>query len=460
MPEENTAPKINPLSPPAGEAANHNAEIAAKQADQDLSGKSTAPEVLKETSEALDDLHKDAQKKAKEEADRAAAVVEPKPDDKTKEKPGAAKPAGEVKPGEAKPAGEGKSTVDEAAAKRAETLFKDSPGLPAGASPKSSEAFSAVKIRAAQEVSKLEQQVQALTKSNSELTEKLKNPVPENVTKELKELREFRSKLDVEIDPKFKEFDKSISSAQEFIYAQLKKSPAVTDDVIAQIKKHGGPENINLEKIFEVVKDPTIQRLVEAKVADIEQHKFNKDQAIKSAKDNIGQYLSEREKSFKEGVATHTTATRTEFDKLAGQLPWLKEQTPAAGADEAATKAVAEHNAFVADTRKQLDDALADDSPEMRAIMLTGMAQLFNLQRVHKAVSAENESLKTQLAESQALVERLKAPSRSRLPESGAPAGKVETPKPKDNFDLRAGDALDAIRNKVVEERSKVAAGV
>lgn len=421
-----------------------------------------APVEMADTSAALDKLKSEADARAKQKAD-AAPPVEPKPE--KVETPPAKVDSGEPKPAapEPKPAATPVVTPppaapkEDPAAKRAEELFKDAPTLPAGASPKSSEAFAAVKIRAAQEVAKLEQKVQELTKTTAELSEKLKTPIPPEVTKELTELREFRARLDVDLDPKFKEYDKAVTSAQEFIYAQLRKSPVITDDVIAQIKKHGGPENVNLTKIFEAVKDPTIQRLVESKVADIEQQKFNKEQSIKTTKENIGQYLSEREKSFKQSAESHNSATKTELDKLVSKLDWLKEIKPEAGADEATTKSAQAHNEFVALTRSQLNDALQDDSPEMRAIMLAGMAQLFNLQRVHASTRAELDSIKTQLTEANALVERLKSSSRTPLT-SGAPTV-VTPPKPKENYTMAAGDALDAIRDQVVEARTKAQAG-
>lgn len=445
--------------------ADKNAAIAAQQASQDAAGKSMAPVEMADTSSALDKLKSESDARAKQKAEAEAEAVPPV-EPKTETLP--AKPAAEPKAGapEPKPAATPPAVVappavppkDEAAVKRADDLFKDAPSLPPGASPKSSEAFAAVKIRAAQEVSKLEQKIQELTKTTSELSEKLKTPVPSEITKELTELREFRARLDVDLDPKFKEFDKAVSSAQEFIYTQLRKSPVITDDVIAQIKKHGGPENVNLTKIFEAVKDPTIQRLVESKVADIEHQKFNKDQAIKDTKENIGKYLSEREKSFKQSVESHTSTTKKELDKLVAGLAWLKETAPEAGADEAATKSAKEHNEFVSLTRKQLDEALSDDSPEMRAIMLVGMAQLFNLQRVHAGTRAEVDSLKTQLSEATALVDRLKSSSRTPLT-SGAPTAATPANKPKDDFSTPAGDALDRIRDQVVEARSKAQSG-
>jgi hypothetical protein len=436
--------------------AEHNAEVAAKQAAQDLSGQSQAPEASEDTSSALDNIRKAAQEKAAAAAETPA--VEPKETADPKEgEPAATPPAADpVVPAEGTPpaAAPAAPPKDEAATKRAEELFKGSPTLPPNASPKSTEAFATIKIKAAQEVSRLEQKLAEVEKANAELTTKLKDPVPPEVLKELEDHRKFRAKLDVDLDPKFKEFDKAVTSAEEFIYAQLKKSPVVTEAVIADIKKYGGPENVNMTKIFDAIKDPTIQRLVETKIADIAQQKFNKERAISDAKTNISEYLKEREETFKKSTVSHTNATKAEFAKILPSIEWMKEKSAPAGADEATVKSVKEHNAFVVETRRQLDEALADDSPEMRAIMLTGMAQLFNTQRELAAIKAANESIKKELEQANTMITRLKSSNRSRLPESGAPTGQpASQPKPKEDYTTPAGDALDAIRKQVVDAR-------
>jgi len=450
---------------PSANAVDHNKEIASKLAQQDISGQSTIADST-DAESTLDALMKQAEEAATKKAEQEPTtepepVVEPKGEDEVKPE-GEAKPDAEVKPeGEVKPDAEPKPPVEDPNKKLADEIFKDSPSLPAGASPKSADAFSSVKIKAAQEISTLRKQVDDLTKQTTELSDKLKNPVPEEITRELTELRQFRAKIDVELDPKFKEYDKSISNAQEFIYAQLRKSPQITDDIIKEIKKHGGPENVKLEKLFSAINDPTIQRLVEAKVADIEHSKFNRDQAIKSARENIGQYLVERDKQFKDATTSHNTSTKSQLEKMTAQLDWFKEKQIPTGADEATKKELEGHNKFVKDTKAQLEDAVNDDSPEMRAIMLVGMAQLFQLQRTHAASAAKITALEKQVADANALVERLKASSRSRLPSNAPPAGKVsDSPKNGElNLSARTGDVLDDLAKKVMEERERARAG-
>jgi hypothetical protein len=428
----------------------NNEEVARKLENQGSQSTLPNPSDSKVASDALDKLAQEA------EAKKQAADAPPA-DKKADPAPPADKKADPAPPAEPTP--EQKAAAERAEQlKKADEFFKGTPNLPDKASPKSSEAFSAVKIHAAKEISAREQAIEALKKEKAALEEKLKNPIAPEVTKELEDLRSFRARLDVEADPKFKEFDKAISQSHEFIYAQLKKSPAVNDDIIKEIKKHGGPEMVKLDKLFEAIKDPVLQRIVESKVADIEMAKFNKEEAIKSAKQNIGQYVAEREKVLRESVTSHNIATQKVLTEMTAKLEWMKEKTPAADANEDIKKSVAAHNSFVKETQKQLEDAKNDDSPEMRAILLTGMAQLFYLQRAHEVLQVVNTGNEKKIAELTAELAKVHKSSVSRLSQSGAPPS-GQLPQPKKDVDTRpATEALDDIAKQVQQERAAKAA--
>jgi hypothetical protein len=424
----------------------HNAEVAAKLAAQDITGRTMAPTETADASDALDKLAKQAEEGDKKKDEAPPPESEGKtPEELEKEKAD-------------KEAADREAAEKEAHRKRADEIFKDTPGLPPGASPKAGESFSAVKIRAAQEIAAREAELEKLKKENAELLEKTKNAVPPETLKELEDHRQWRAKLDVEADPKFKAFDKTVAETHEFIYAQLKKSPVITDEVIDAIKKHGGPENIQLDKIFAAVKDPVMQRLIEAKIADIEQAKFNKAQAIEAAKKNIGEYVTEREKAAVENATRHNTITEKHFNELTGTLEWYKEKPIDPKAKKEDQEAAQAHNKMVTETRANLAAALKDDSPEMRAIMLTGMAQLIYLQKVHDGSLKEIEGLKKSLADITAKYDKLRQGSTTRLRESlEIPGNKATTPAPKDQFNTPAGDALDNLRKQVTEERERAA---
>src|SRR6185369_5758814 len=257
MPSENLI--IEPVLDASTDATAHNAEVARKLAEQDAAGRTTtaAPADLADSSSALDKLA-EAQAKEKENPPEDAApevtptTPEVTPEEKAKADEAAAKAAADLK----------------ADQERAEAFFKDAPKLPPNASPKSSEAFNSIKIRAAKDISERDAEIEKLRKEIAERDEKLKNPLPPETEKEIKELREWRAKLDVDADPKFKEFDKGIEQTREFIYSQLLQNPNINPSLIDAIKKHGGPEMVKWDKIFDGLKDPTLQRIIESKIAD------------------------------------------------------------------------------------------------------------------------------------------------------------------------------------------------
>lgn len=455
MPEETIKPNITPFP----DAEKHNAEVAAKLAAQDImANPNNGKDMTADAGDALDVLMKAAESKAN---------GEPTPEEKAAAEKAAAEAAAAQTP-EQKAAAE-KAAADKAAQdavieadrKRAEELFKDSPQLAPNASPKSSDAFNAVKVKAAQEISSRDAEIEKLRAEKAEMEKKLQNAAPPEALKELKEHREWRAKLDVDADPKFKEFDKQISQANEFIYAQLLKSPVINKSTIDEIKKHGGADKIDFTKIFAAINDPMTQRLVETKVAEIAQAEWAKNEAIKSVKANIGQYLTQREQESVKSATIHNEATRQQFTGMVDRLEWFKPRQAASNATEAEKKSVAEHNAFVETTSKQLSDALNDDSPQMRAIMLTGMAQLFWYQKNVPTIRAENDGLKKQVAELTAKLDKFKGASVNRLRESGAAPGanpKVVS-KENDIFHKPATQALDDIARQVMEERAAKANG-
>lgn len=430
-----------------------------KLAEQDISGKSMAPDINPDADDALDKLMKeheintastdDEAKKA--EAEKKAAEEKAKQEEEAR-KAAAADPAKIEADKQA-------AAKLEAERKRADELFKDSPSLPPGASPKSSEAFATIKVKAAQEISAREAQIEELKKRNQELEEKIKQPVPPELEQEITSLREWRAKLDVEADPKFKEYDKQVASASEFIYAQLRKSGLENvDSVIAEIKKYGGPHKVKLDKVLEAIADPTVKRLIESKSADIEHIIFNRDQAVQEAKNNVASYMEERQKEAEQAATQHNADTEAILQRDMPKMEFLQKKQIPAGADEATKKAIEAHNKSADELGQNIRDALADDSPEMRAIMLFGMAKLLHVQPKLEAAQSRITELEKQLKEATTKIEEFKNASTSRLRESAAPpSGKLPETDQGPNLSIRTVDALDAAMAKVVEENARAA---
>ncbi len=457
--------------------AKANAETIRKQGEQDISGQSTSPTIDVEISagNALDRLRDAAIREAEPTEEEKAAAEKEAAEKAAAEAAAKAAAAGTPPPepteAEKLAAAAALETAEKAAAaakqaeeiqKRSDEIFKSAPTLPPNASPKSGEAFSAVKRIAAEQIGDLTRQIADLTKANQELTTKASAPIPQEITQELETLRDFRAKLDVETDPRWKSFDAKINENNEFIYAQLKKAPTITAAVIDEIKKYGGPANVNMEKILATVADPTLKRTIEASLKDIEMTDFQKSQAIEKAKSDIKKYQEDRSKEWQESLNAHNTTTKKALDELTGKIPWLNQVKVAATASEDQKKAAEAHNAYAANMKKELDAAATDDTPEMRALLLVGMVNSFRFEEALKAeVTAHNaakESLKTieathkkQVDELNATISRLKASGTSRLRTSAAPAGGATNQPEAPKFDESAGSALDRLRQQKIE---------
>lgn len=447
--------------PTAEEVAAHNQAIKDKLVGQNQDPRPD-PVAQQHTGDALDSLLKAAEEKKKAAGDEPPEqpVV-----DKKEEKPGA--PAAEPKAADpadkaAAEAAAAKAAEEKAARdaelKKADDVFKDAPGLPSGASPKSHEAFSSIKIKAAQEISRLTSELEKASKALAEQRETSGKPSAETeqLKKEAEELRKWRAKLDIEFDPKFKEFDTAAAQAREFVYSQLRKGN-ISDATIEKIKQLGGPDKVRMAPILEALGDPTAQRLIESKLADVEMAKYNKEQAIASTKTNIDQYMASRQEELSKVATQHIAETTKELDNMWGALDWTKPVSAKQGATAEEKQQVENHNKFVTGMRQELDAAVKemDSNPKIRATLLTGVAQLFNLQNLHQTLKAKFEVLEKEAADLRSFKDKVKGASRSRFPESQAPAsGSPSVQKPTNIFNTNASDAVDALAKQVMAERA------
>lgn len=434
-------------------------DLAKKVLDQDRSLYApTLPSSL-EGGAALDAL---AATKSQENEEAAEAARKQAEADEAKAKADAEAAAAAAANPEAAAAAAAKAKEEAAAAEKARLAaippdrFADVQ-LPPGTRGRSAEAFASIKLRAAQEISDISKKAEELEKRLKEAEAKAQNPVPPELEKELAELRSFRAKLDVESDPKWKEFDAQANKTADFIYSQLKQHGSVVDDkTIEEIKKLGGPLGVNMKKILDAIGDPTTERIVLAKMADLAQNKFEKDQAVQAAKGNADEYLKQRSEEANKSATQHTDATRNEMVSLTQKLDWLLPRAPKPDATEDQKKAIAEHNKWLEETNQQLAAALSDDSPQMRAILLTGMAQLFYTQRSHTIFKAEQAAkvagLEKQLAEATDTLERYKRASTTRLREI-VPASQIPAQKQEVNPNLTAAESLDKLRDQVMAAR-------
>lgn len=444
-------------NPPGPDPATHNAEIAARLAAQDAAGHSTAPKPgeFEDASTALDKLVQSATPAADEAAKKAAADAEAaKVAAEAAEKKAAEEtPEAKKAAADAAAAAEATKKAEEAAAAQA---LQNVPDLPPETSVKAKDAFSALKSQALKDISERELKIAELNKQLTEAKEAAARPTPEQLAKdkELETLRTHLAKIDVEFDPKFKEFDGKVKQIEDYVFAELKKNPVVTDDIITEIKKFGGLANVNLGKLFEAMKDPATQRIVESKIADVRMLQYQKEQTLKSTKDNVTQYMQERQKAFADAVEGHTKQTEAHLNQFLGALDWMKEKTADTNAKPEDAAAVKAHNDMVGIIKRDVADAMRDDSPQMRATLLTGYANMVRLQNVTTTQAAQIETLTKELTAATTKLAAIKNSATSRLRESGAPAsGALPKPPTANQFTTPAADALDRIARQVAEER-------
>lgn len=395
----------------------------------------------------------------KEAADKAAAAEKEAADKAAADKEAADKEAAEKAAGESHDKTDEISTPEEIAAAKeaADKKAKETPAakaddfdevtLPPYTKAKASEAFDKVKSIAREKITSLETERDALKKQNDELAAQSKQGVPKEIEAELKELREFRNKMDVDADPEFKKFDEQIKANDEAIYARM-IAAGLTPEHVEQVKKAGGPKGIDWDEVSS--KLPVgLKRFIDAKLVENETLADKKARTLEETKKNATEYLQGKQNAAETVRAENTKATEKNINELVPKLGWLEERKPKADASDAEKAVVAEHNKLVTECQGFLKDAISDDSPQARGILAVGYVQLLKLRHdtaikdvAHKAKVKELES---QLKATSEMLERVKKSSTTRLRNSPAD----ETPAPKDlaAVNVSGSDALDAHRN-------------
>jgi hypothetical protein len=324
--------------------------------------------------------------------------------------------------------------------------------LPQNTKPKTGEAFSEVKRVAREKISLLATKTKELESKVAELESKTKDGglTPELKT-ELEELRGFRAKMDVEADPAFKSFDIKATEVTESIYAKLMVGGA-TAPVIEKIKALGGINEVNWEPILKNLPDQ-IRRSIEAKLVEVEDLGEREAKAIAEAKDNAGKYLAEKQAQSSKQKEISTQKALAYGEKLLAETEWMKPKQVPSGATPAEKTKIEDYNKFLKDASVAVSEAAKDDSPEMRAALGLGVAELMKVRRdfaEHKSSSeAQIKELEKNLKEAQALLEKIKKGSTQRL--RNTPASD-EPPTHKTTKVLESGaDAIDRMAREAAD---------
>lgn len=397
-----------------------------------------------ESGEALDALLAKAQS---DEGDGEGDGAQSKPTGETGvDHPIDPKPTETPTPGEVKvKEGAALAPVPDPAAAPAATPTDDldTVELPPHTKPKTAESFAKVKFMARERITALQKERDELKAKHEQAEARAKEVTPE-IKKELEELRAFRQKVDVEADPVFREWDDKVKSNDDMIYSRLKSS-GFSEETLKKIQELGGPANVDWDAIGDKL-PAGLKRYIEGKVFENEDLAERKKQAIEKAKANAAEYLKGRQGELAKGTEQRVKESTAEFEKAKPQLKWLvKKDTATAKPEE---KAFLEaHNKLVEEVEQEVQDAIADDSPGMKALLVSAYCQArrskFEYDILKSSTTAEIEKLKKELEEKSGLLERIKKSGTPRLA-SSAPAGKPSSaPKAGTEYLEHGSDALD-----------------
>lgn len=330
-----------------------------------------------------------------------------------------------------------KAAADRAAADKAEADKPkpepdelDAVQLPTNVKPKTGEAFEAVKVAARAKIGALSKETETLKAKLAEFETKYKDGglTPE-VKAELEELRSFRNRLDVEADPQFKDFDKKVEDATGSIYKKLTDAGAGAE-VIKKIQDLGGINGVNWDDLLPKI-PTTARRFIESKLVEVEDLTDRKAKAVEAAKKNASEYVAAKSEQTSKQRELATKRAVEHGEELAKATEWMKEKTAPANATPAQKAEVEAHNKLVADGKLAIKEAASDDSPEMRAALGLGVAELLKTRAdfdTYKAVTtAEIAQLTKDLKAANDLLERVKKGSTARL--RNTPAGEETKPK-------------------------------
>lgn len=283
---------------------------------------------------------------------------------------------------------------------------------------------------AREEAKKAREEAEALRKQLEEAGER---PPPEELTKELEELRTFRRAYDTENDPEFRQkFESRREANENSIYETLKKG-GLKDTVLEQLKALPYDQRVdNIARWAEKL-SPRDKLLVSSRLADNENIELERAKALEEIKATAhsvleaarGPSAEEQEKQFVEGVITALKPVLPSVDIL------QPKEVPAAAAPKEREQ-IEEHNKLVARHQTQLLELIQDNSPATKGVLALAGVLAPHYKAQVKSLQTEIKSLQEQLAKIK------KAGSFSRVSGSSAPA-KVGP----EVLDMGAEEALD-----------------
>tara|TARA_R110000868_G_scaffold73521_5_gene213205 strand:- start:1410 stop:2720 length:1311 start_codon:yes stop_codon:yes gene_type:complete len=257
--------------------------------------------------------------------------------------------------------------------------------------------------------------------------------VPEDITKELEELRHFRQVIDFENDPTFKStYDGPIEEARTLAYDILVRN-GMPAEKIEEIKKAGGPEKINGEwwqdHVISKLEFPDSKRF-ESSLIDLVglQEKRGKEVGDRASKRD--ELIGEKETQRREAFTKDTEVIEQTLEEVTKDVPWARyiEVSPTATPEE--KKKLEEHNTTVDLLKTSFEHSLYPPDAQTRARVAAAAAASVVLAKANQGLTAQLESItKTKDAEITKLLAEnsaLKSGGRVPKPTGIAPVGAVK----------------------------------
>lgn len=313
--------------------------------------------------------------------------------------------------------------------------------LPANASAKSREHFDKLKTEAANREKAAIERASAAEQKAKELEERLAKveqntgKLPDEVEKELKELREHRALFDTENDPSFKKkFDARIGSNYEDIYSELKRH-GLPDAEVAKLRAFDRQDRDAAIDGFVAKLDTASRRLIEAKLVSNISIEGERKAELQEIRGRANELVKNQQEAPALQHKQRVDAIANLVAPQIKQLGWLYVQDIPANTPPELRKQMEVNNEFALKLQSDLRSAIANDDPETRATaaLSVPLAQWF---------AKQNRSLQAQVAELSAKLERItKSSSTSRL--SDRATAKSDVPVKPVDVNSDPSDSID-----------------
>lgn len=260
--------------------------------------------------------------------------------------------------------------------------------------------------------------------------------VPEDVQKELEDLRRLRARVDVESDPKFKEqFDSKKEANYEEIYGVLAQFGLKPSELKVL---RGLSEEHRLENITEMAaKLPPGSRLkIEAKLFDNLNISDSRDKALKDAREAAQKLHAEKETLTKSELEAQTREREQAVAQFKANELFKKIEIPANTPGEE-RKRLEASNQFVDKLQKLFDETVADERPFAKVEAAYGLVLAHKFKADADAANAKATALQKEL---DGIKKRSGVSDKGRL--VNVPSDKSSRPA---STDFDAGASLDSL---------------